>query len=142
MRNVKVTFSMDVKSVLKGRGMGASSAAQEKAVGEVKRLSDPYVPFRTSGTGALKNTVTTDGESLTYNAPYARYHWYGKVMGPNVRTAEGTYFSPTKPKHLTDRDMTYSGAPTRGPRWTERMFLERRDELLRSIAVVTGGEPV
>ena len=131
---------MDVSAVLKGRGLSNDRPlAQRRAVSEVFRLSDPYVPFRT---GALKNTVTTDGESLTYNVPYARYHWYGKVMGPNVRMAEGTYFSPTKPKHLTGRDMTYSGAPTRGPRWTERMFLERRDELLRSIAVVTGGEPV
>lgn len=132
---------MDMGAVLKGRGLSRDRPlAQRRAVSEVYRLSDPYVPFRT---GALKNTVTTDGESLTYNAPYARYHWYGRVMGPNFQTAEGTWRSyKNRPKHLTDRDMTYSGAPTRGPRWTERMMIDRKEELLRSIAVVTGGEPV
>ena len=132
---------MDVDAVLRERGLSDSRPlAQRRAVSEVYRLSDPYVPFRS---GALKNTVTTDRRSLTYNVPYARYHWYGKVMGPNFQTAEGTWRSPNgKPKQLTDRDMTYSGAPTRGPRWTERMMIDRKDELLRSIAVVTGGEPV
>jgi len=46
---------------------------------------------------------------VVYNAPYARYQYYGYVMVGKA------------PKQLTDRRIAYHGAPKRGAYWFERM---------------------
>lgn len=94
---------------------------------EVLRLSSPMVPFKS---GALKQsgllgTVIGDGE-VAYNAPYARYHYYGKLMVGRA------------PKRLTGRIMRYSGAPTRGPLWFERMKSQHRGRILAGAARIAG----
>lgn len=62
---IKVKVDIDPAQILASRGLGPSHAAQYYLASEVKRLSDPYVPFRQ---GALKNsaTIAQDGSAITY----------------------------------------------------------------------------
>lgn len=92
---------------------------------EVLRLSDPMVPFRS---GALKisgklGTVVGEGE-VSYNAPHARYHYYGELMVGRA------------PKRLAGRKMKYHGAPTRGALWFERMKRQHLRKILDGAARV------
>ncbi len=99
------------------------SEAQKVVDSEVIRLSDPYVPFQT---GILKKsgilgTKIGSGE-VVYNAPYARYLYYGKLM---IGTA---------PKVLTEEPLEYHGAPRRGAYWFERMKEDKKEQILRMTA--------
>ena len=104
-------------------------AAQVYVDSEVIRLSDPLTPMRT-GTlkkSGLKATVTGSG-TVTYNAPHARYQYYGKVMVGRA------------PKRLTNKDLTYEGAPQRGAKWFERMKAQNRNEILKGAAKIAAGK--
>ena len=111
---VKVTFNAN--KILASRGLGSSKKAQKYLASEIVRLSDPYVPMQQ---GDLKNrrTIAADGSQIVYTQPYAHYQYYGKAMGGRP------------PKSYTGDDLTYSGAPMRGPRWVERMLADKRKDI-------------
>ncbi len=126
---ISCKVNIDVNAILADRGLGPDRQAEKFLASEVKRLSDPYVPFRQ---GTLKNTAQIEqdgaGTFLVYRTPYAHYQWYGEAMaGP-------------PPKHYTGRPLTYSGGGLRGPRWTERMLADRRADVVRSLAEHVGGK--
>ena len=56
---------------------------------EVRRLSDPYVPFLN---GKLSEEVTESPGSITYNVPYARRQYYENMgkTGVNIRLQVAT----------------------------------------------------
>ncbi len=96
---------------------------------EVLRLSEPYIPMQS---GMLKKlgilgTVPGSGE-VVWNGPYARYLYYGKLMVGRA------------PKKLTDKNLTYHGAPKRGAFWFERMKADKRGQILRGAAKITQKE--
>lgn len=108
---------------------GAYSKVQEFVDNEVLRLSDPYTPMQSSMlklSGQL-GTIPGRGEVI-YNAPYARYQYYGKVM-------EGR-----GPKTPTEKPLTYHGAPKRGAFWFERMKADKKEQILRGAAKITKEE--
>ena len=117
---MKVKVEFDSKKILADRGLGASNKVQKYLASEVKRLSDPYVPMQQ---GMLKNNaqIASDGSSIVYNQPYAHYQYYGKVMAGRA------------PKKYTGDDLTYNGAPQRGARWTERMMIDKKEDIEKSI---------
>lgn len=96
--------------IARRKGLGKGGVIQKYIDSKVIRLSDPYVPLE-SGTLKLSGQLGTDLGSgvITYNSPYARYLYYGLVM-------EGR-----APKQLTNRPITYHGAPKRGSYWFEKM---------------------
>lgn len=96
---------------------------------EVLRLSDPLTPKRNNKLIQSGLQATEIGSGLVqYNAPYARYHYYGKLMiGP-------------APKKLTDIDMTYEGAPQRGPFWFERMKAINARAILKGAGEIAAGK--
>lgn len=101
--------------------------AQSFVDSEVLRLCDPLTPMRSKAL-ILAGTLATDvGSGLVqYNAPYARYHYYGKLMvGP-------------APKKLTEIDLTYEGAPQRGAFWFERMKANDAKEILKGAGKIVG----
>jgi len=117
--NIKIDVSSASKIVSK-LGLGSGGRTQLFFTNELKRVSDPYVPFKQ---GALKNNarIVDEGTAIEYNTPYARYHWYGKLMvGP-------------KPKTLTNSDMNYRGAPMRGPKWVERAFTSNMEAIIKAV---------
>lgn len=64
---------LDAKKILEAHRLGKDGDAQKFFTHEVRRLSDPYVPFLT---GTLKNSATETENTITYNTPYAKVQWY------------------------------------------------------------------
>lgn len=70
----KIRLQIDpVDRILLKRNLNRNGKAQQFFTHEVRRLSDPYVPFLT---GVLKNTATEEVDRITYNTPYARRQYY------------------------------------------------------------------
>lgn len=102
--------------------------AQSYVDSEVLRLSRPYVPFQHGSLMLSGDLGTVIGSGLVvYNAPYARYQYYGMVMAGRA------------PKQLTDTPLTYHGAPKRGKLWFERMKQDHKEKIMRGAAIIAGG---
>ena len=110
---MKVTLKMDLADkILLKRSMGKDGKAQQFFTHEVRRLSEPYIPFQ-SGTLKEKELIE-EKDKIHYNAPYARRQYYENRGGSN-------------------------GEPLRGKKWTERMWADRGKEIVRSVAKFVGG---
>lgn len=117
---VKCTVDINTSRILASRGLGGTNKARKYLASEIVRKSDPYVPMQQ---GALKNQrqISSNGSEIVYTQPYAHYQWYGEVMAGRP------------PKEYTGREINYSGAPTRGPRWTERMMIDKGHEIEKNV---------
>lgn len=117
---MSVKVNLPKAEILKRLGLGGTNKVQKYLASQVKRLCDPYVPMQQ---GTLKNnaTVAGDGSNIVYTQPYAHYQYHGKVMAGRA------------PKHYTGDDLTYHGAPMRGPQWEKRMLADKSKDLERSI---------
>lgn len=78
--SVRVNIDPADKIMLK-RHLNKNGQGQRFFTHKVRRLADPYVPFRT---GVLKNTAVEQVSSITYNTPYAR-RWYYTHKGNGLR---------------------------------------------------------
>lgn len=129
----------DAEQILNKLGLLPGGTIQKYLTNEIVRISDPYVPF---DNGPLKNQVyqSIDGTWFEYLMPYARYHWYGKLMVDPV-TKKGAFFNPdygfwSRPgttKELTNKDMNYHGAPLRGPKWTMRAWAANKQQVISNL---------
>ena len=63
--------NLDVQKIMSNHNMNATGELFLSS--EIKRVSDPYVPF---DTGHLKNSAIPEVGKLTYLGPYARRQWY------------------------------------------------------------------
>ncbi len=109
------------------------------------------IQFMSKYTPALNNVLyrsaalgTEIGSGhIYYLNPYARYQYYGKLMVSSITGS--AYASAGESKVLTDVDLKHStmrGHPLAGPFWFERMLADRKDEILKGAAKITGGTPV
>ena len=139
--NVKVVPKIEAKTILKARGLGASTAAIKLLAETVARLSDPYVPM-SPGSGAhmkAEYTIASDGSSITYRGPYAHYQYMGEIM---VGTKTGNPWAKSgEPKVGTGRAIHYHGGPMRGRSWDKRMMQDRGREVRKAFADFVGGKP-
>lgn len=122
-----VTINLNsTEQILEARKLNTGGKGQQFFCNEVYKLSDPYTPLDTS---TLKSNVSiaSDGSSITYNSPYARRMWEGKVMAGN-------------PLEATDKEINFQGAPMRGKEWTNRMWADRGDEIIKATADFVGGK--
>lgn len=116
----------------------AGGATQRFFTSELMRLSDNYVPMDSD---VLKSSakMNYDGTAIIYDSPYARYHWYGRLMVDPI-TGKGAFFKegygfwsrPNTAKVLTERELEYQGAPLRGSHWAERCFVDNQDYFINS----------
>lgn len=114
---VKIKNEMDsVQKILLKRNLNKNSEAQRFMTSEIKRISDPYTPFMN---GPLKNTAEVGINKLTYGQIYSHYQWKGV-------SKNGKKFN-------------YSGGSMRGPRWVERAWADRGNEVIKSVANFVGG---
>lgn len=114
------------------RGLGQGGVIQKYIDSEVIRFCAPYAPRETGQMqkSATLGTVIGSGE-VVYNAPYAKYLYYGKVM---VSPTTGSPWARRGERKVkTVRSITYNGAPKRGSYWFERMKAERADEILQGV---------
>lgn len=140
--NIKVDFS-SAEKILKAHGFQRGGPVQKLFTSEVKRISTPYIPF---DQGILSSQVMNGeyDESIIYYAPYARYHWYGKLMVSP--TTGSSWAKKYEQKVLADppRNMKYRGSPLRGPRWVERAWIDHGNEVVQRVQkfVDTGGKTI
>lgn len=112
----------------------------------------PYIPASPNRILEDSAQASTDiGSGLVvWNTPYAHYQYAGIVYGPNIPIIDpetgvllGWFSPPGRPKHPTDRELTYdtSQNPMAGPYWFERMKADRlRDILEAARSVAAHGE--
>ena len=140
----KVDTDIDTDKILQSRGLDDNGKIQEIFTREVYKRSEKYIPFRD---GILNKIVEIGQDFIRYKSPYARYHWYGKLMVDPI-TKKGCFFNPntgdmwSRPgtqKELTDKDMNYNAAPTRGPFWTNRMWTDEGENITEGLAKMAGG---
>lgn len=117
---MSVKVDINKAEILKRLGLGGTNKVQKYIASQVKRLCDTYVPMQQ---GDLKNraTIAGDGSFIVYTQPYAHYQYYGKVMAGRA------------PKKYTGDDLTYHGAPMRGPQWDKRMLADKSQDLENSV---------
>jgi len=118
-----VSIDFNANQILEARGLGQGQEANEFFTNEFYKLSLPYTPFDTSN---LSTNVDMEKDSILYKSPYARVDYYGKVMAGN-------------PKEVTDKDISYQGAPMRGAYWDKRCWADRGQEILQSVQKFIGG---
>lgn len=105
--------------IVKRFGLGPGGITQKFFTNELARISDNYAPL---AQGALKNSArqVDNGTAIEYRVPYARVHWYGKVMAGSL------------PKQPTERNMIYRGSPTRGSKWVERAYMDNKEGIIKA----------
>lgn len=113
---MNVKLDMDsTEAILLKRSLNKDGNAQKFFTSEVRRLSDPYVPFRT---GVLKNNVYVGTKQIIYKAPYAAKNYYSNVGNGTQGTSRGGL---------------------RGKQWVTRMWSNRHSEIVQSVAAFVGG---
>ena len=117
---IKVNIDINAKKILAARGLGSSNKVQKYLASEVVNQSHKYTPWQ-QGDLANRVQIASDGSQIVYTQPYAHYQYYGEVMAGRA------------PKEYTGKKLTYNGAPTRGPRWTERMMIDKRKEIENNV---------
>ena len=130
-----VTNLDDVGTMLKKRGLEPSGRVQKLFTATCAKEMDPYIPMQQ---GILKNTRQIGTDKVTYNSPYAKFQYYGKLMlGVETRSA---YAKKGERKVVTDKDLKYNGAPKRGKLWDKRMWADKKNKILNDIAKSAGGK--
>ena len=80
--NVHYTLKLDpIEKISMRRNLQRDGKAQKFFTHEVRRLADPYVPFRN---GRLKNTAREETNKIIYIQPYAKVNW-DKNKGKGLR---------------------------------------------------------
>lgn len=125
------------QALMAARGLEAHGAVQKYIDSEVLRLDAPFMPFQ-SGQLIQSGIHGTDVGSgiVRYNAPYARYLYYGKVM---VAPNGSAWAKKGERKRVTGKDIRYHGAPMRGSYSFERMKTAHQRNILQGAARVAGG---
>lgn len=79
----KIQLKMDpYEKIALKRGLNKNGKGQRFLTHEIRRLSDPYVPF---DKGPLKNTAVEEERRIIYIQPYARRWWYTHRGGKGKR---------------------------------------------------------
>lgn len=112
--NVRVKLNTP-EQIKRLRGMEKNGRAQKFLIHEVRRLSDPYVPYLN---GPLKNTAQETDHSIIYVQPYSAKQYYENRGNGKQGTAKGG---------------------RRGKHWDKRMMADRGDEVVQSVANYIGG---
>lgn len=113
--NVRIKMD-DTGRILLKRYLNKDGQAQDKFTKEVAKYSDNYVPFQT---GRLKNMmIEIQTSKIIYKAPYAKKQYYtNKGLGKQGNSAGGL----------------------RGKFWDKRMWNDRGNDIVKSIAQFVGG---
>lgn len=142
-------FEIQLKAIapqefLNMAGLGENGPAKRFFCNELMKISNDYLPFQ-SGMLQASARVGPNGDEIIYNTPYARYLWFGKLMVDPV-TGKGAFFKegygfwsrPNTQKVLTDRDLTFDGAPMRGSHWVERAYIDNQYALANATSEFIG----
>lgn len=136
---MSIRFTVDTSGVNPGaiRAQVMGDKTGKFAAVEWHRLYQKYTP---EDTGTMYNTVSIEPWMITHTTPYARYQYYGKVMGPNIPIDGGeTFFSPTPTKALTGASLRYTKINACS-HWDQAAIPTQRPKLIRALqAFIDGG---
>ncbi|MGN9161220.1 minor capsid protein [Clostridium sulfidigenes] len=114
--NVRVDIDDSQKILLK-RYLNKNGRAQVEFTKQVAKYSNNYTPFKTGRLKDMMITLSTD--KITYNAPYAAKQYYtNKGMGKQGNSQGGL----------------------RGKMWDRRMWIDKGDNIVKTIAQFVGGK--
>lgn len=116
MAKVRINIDPTDKILLK-RKLNRNGKAQKFFTSEVRRVADPYVPYRQGG---LKNIqVQVYDDKIHYKAPYAKKQYYENKGYGNQGTSRGGL---------------------RGKQWVPRMWSDKGRDVVKSVANYVGGK--
>ncbi|MEA5059376.1 hypothetical protein SDC9_163074 [bioreactor metagenome] len=132
---VRFEWNKSTEKMLAELNLGAGGMVQRVIDNAVIRYSMDYVPFD-EGVLARSPYANYEPGQVVYAGPYARYHWHGIVMSPNIPIKKngeivGWYSPKGQPKTLTERKMKYQGEPKRGPYWALRMKADHLKDIVQ-----------
>lgn len=146
---IKANFQWNNGSdLLKLCGLDKDGRVQRAIDNAVIAHCIPYCPMNTGTLAKSPYSASTPGKVI-YPGPYARYLYYGKVMGPNIPIFDddsgeptGFFSPPGQKKHLTGKDLTYKTDknPLAGAFWFERMKADHADDILKEAKSVAGNK--
>lgn len=116
-------------------GINPNGRVQAFFTDACRKHMDKYVP---KDTGLLSENVDVGNNKITYESPYARYHYHGKKMVmENGKSAfyspdYGFWSAPGKSKVLTDEDLNYH-TPGTGPFWDKKMVSAEMQEVVKEV---------
>lgn len=107
----------DTQKILLKRHLNSNGEAQKKFTQEVAKECNNYVPY---DTGRLKDwMIELQTDKIIYNAPYASKQYYtNKGMGKQGESIGGL----------------------RGKYWDKRMWVDKGDKIVQTIAQFCGGK--
>jgi len=133
--SARLEANLDPNDLLAAYGLEKGGRVQRFIDQKVIDGCTPYVPASPDRTLEFSAQVSTEIGSgmVIWNTPYAHYQYMGIVYGPNIPILEpetgillGFFSPPGRPKHPTDRELTYdtSQNPMAEPYWFERAYEE------------------
>jgi hypothetical protein len=139
--SARLDAALTPDDILAAFGLEKGGRVQRAIDQNVIDFCQPYVPASPDRTLEFSAQVSTEIGSGTviWNTPYAHYQYMGIVYGPNIPIIDpetgvlmGWFSPPGRPKHPTDRELTYdtSQNPMAGPYWFERMKADRLRDIL------------
>ncbi len=134
--------------LLKAKNLERGGLVQQAIDKSVIDWNLQYCPMATGTLARSAYAATQLGSGrVVYPGPYARYLYYGEIMGPNIPVFEDSsgeptrfYSPPGRKKHLTGRPIQYSQElnPLAGSFWFERMKADHTDDILKEAKSVAG----
>ena len=137
--SARLDAQLSPDDILAAYGLERGGRVQRTIDQKVIDYCQPYVPASPDRTLEFSAQVSTEIGSgqVVWNTPYAHYQYMGIVYGPNIPIIEdgilmGFFSPPGRPKHPTDRELTYDTAqnPLAGPYWFDRMKADRLNDIL------------
>lgn len=128
-----------VDQILSKRGLNKGGRVQMAIDRSVIKYCMPYVPKDTGILESSPYTASVIGSGkVVYPGPYARFHYYGKVM----TTEDGRVWAHAGEKKpiVTNRDLDHDKTqnPLAGPFWFERMKADRLNDIVKEAKSVAG----
>lgn len=148
-KSTKVKFKWNgSQSLLERAGLQKGGRVQKAVDAAVIKYCSAYTPYLTGALASSPYNVTEIGSGeVVYPGPYARYLYYGEVMGPNIpifednsKTPTGFYSPKGQKKQLTGKKLIYSTEknPLAGPFWDRRMAADRLQDIIEEAEKVAG----
>lgn len=148
--NAKFQWNHGDVDLLHAKNLETGGRVQMAIDNAVISYALPYCPWETGTLARSPYTASPPGGGqVIYQGPYARYLYYGEVMGPNIPVFEDDsgvptrFFSPPgQTKHLTGRPLVFKQDqnPMAGPFWFERMKADHLNDILEEAKAVANGK--
>lgn len=123
---------LPTEAILAKHGLQEGGPVQKLVDSETMRYMSDYMPRRQAGElehMMILSTVVGSGR-IHIPGPYAHYLHEGILyVSPTTGSA---WAKKDEIKVLTDRELTYAGAPMRGKKFFDRMKADHKDDILRA----------